>query len=141
MNEDLTNDNAMQVPTSIDAMVDQYVKLRDRIKEAEDAHKAKLAPAKEYLEQLNGALLAKLNELGLENAKTKFGTAHKITKQSATIADAQAFRTFVITEGAFDLVDWRANAKAVSDFIDENEGDMPPGVNYSTFTTAGVRRG
>lgn len=140
MNDD-NNDITSQLPTSIDAMVDMYVRLRDRIKEAEKAHEAKLKPAKDFLEQLNGAMLAKLGEIGVESAKTKFGTAYKITKKSATIADGEAFRTFIIAEGAYDLVDWRANANAVSDYIDDNEGDQPPGVNYSTFTTAGVRRG
>jgi len=139
--QDPTSVSLSQMPTSLDAMVDQYVRLRDKIKAVEDANKEKLAPAKQYLEELNAAMLAKLSELGLESGKTPYGTAYKITKKSATIADGEAFRAFVIENEQFDLVDWRANALAVSAYIDEHEGEQPSGVNYSTFTQAGVRRG
>ena len=128
------------LPTTLDAMVGQYVKLRDTIKEADDAHKARTEPAKAYLEKLNGAMLEKLSELGLENAKTKFGTAYKTVKKTATIADGQVFRDYVIENQAYDLVDWRANATAVSVFLDANKGELPPGVNYGTFVQVGVRR-
>lgn len=135
-----TNVPTVQLPTTIDAMVDQFVRVRDAIKQVEEDNKNKLAPAKEYLEQLNGAILEKLTEVGLESAKTKFGTAYKTVRRSATIADGQAFRDFITGNGMYDLVDWRANAVAVGSFIDANNGELPPGVNYSTFVQIGVRR-
>jgi len=128
------------IPKTLDTMVETYVRLRDTIKEANKMHEEKLAPAQEYLEQLNAAILQKLIEIGVESAKTKFGTAYKNTTKSATIADGAVFREYVIGEGQFDLVDWRANAVAVSTYIDNNEGEVPPGVNYSTFTKVGIRR-
>lgn len=128
------------VPATLDAMVDQFVRLRDKIKEADDAHKEKLAPAKEYKDQLEAAILEKLTETGLESAKTKFGTAYKTIKKSATVADGAAFREFVIGEAEYDLVDWRANAVAVSNYLDAHEGELPPGLNYGTFVSVGVRR-
>lgn len=129
----------VEVPESIDELVSQYVRLRDTIKAAEDAQKAKLKDAKEYLEQLNGRLLARLNEVGGESVKTPSGTVYRTTKRSASIADGDAFRQFVIGNEAFDLVDWKANANAVDDFIKE-ENAPPPGVNFTTVFTVGVRR-
>jgi hypothetical protein len=127
------------VPDTIEDLVSQYIRLRDKIKEAEDAHKAKLAPAKEYLEELNGRLLQRLNDVGGESVKTAHGTVYRTTRRSASIADGDAFRQFVINNEAFDLVDWRANANAVDDFIKE-QAAPPPGVNFSTAFTVGVRR-
>jgi hypothetical protein len=128
------------VPATLDAMVDQFVRLRDKIAEATKAHEEKIAPAKEYKEQLEAAILEKLNETGLESAKTKFGTAYKTIKKSATVADGAAFRAWVVDEGQYDVVDWRANAVAVSKYLDEHEGALPPGINYGTFVAVGVRR-
>ena len=127
------------LPDTIDALVEQMVKTRDRLKEADDAHKEKTKVARDYKERLEAALLAKLNEVGGESVKTAHGTVYRTTRRSATIADGGTFREYVITEGAFDLVDWKANANAVDDFI-KNEGTPPPGVNYTTAYTVGVRR-
>lgn len=126
-------------PENIEEMVSQYVRLRDKIKEADDAHKAKLKTSKEYLEILEGKMMEKLNAIGGESVRTAAGTVYRSTKKSATIADGDAFRQFVQENEAFDLVDWKANAPAVSDFINEHQVP-PPGVNFSTTFTVGVRR-
>lgn len=127
------------VPDTFDELVEQFVKLRDKLKEADDAHKERTKMARAHLEVLNGKLLEKLNTTGGESVKTKFGTAYRTTRRSATIADGDLFRGYVINNSAFDLVDWKANANAVDDFI-KNAGSPPPGVNFTTAFTVGVRR-
>jgi hypothetical protein len=129
-----------QPPENIEELVAQYVKLRDRLKEADDAHKKKTKDARDYLDRLNGKLLERLNEIGGDSVKTEAGTAYRTTRRSATIADGEVFREFIITNEAFDIVDWRANASAVEDYI-RAEGGPPPGVNFTTAFTVGVRRG
>ena len=129
----------VDMPLNIEELVSQYIRLRDRIKEAEDAHKAKLKDAKDHLEKLNNSLLERLNEVGGESVKTAVGTVYRTTRRTASIADGDAFRQFVISNEAFDLVDWKANANAVDDFI-KNETAPPPGVNFSMTFTVGVRR-
>lgn len=131
--------NGFNLPDNIDELVGQYVTLRDKIKASDDAHKEKTRDAREYLEALNGKLLERLNEVGGDSVKTKHGTAYRSTKRSATIADGDVFRTFVRERELFDLVDWRANALAVEDYIQENEAP-PPGINFTTVFTVGVRR-
>ena len=126
-------------PQNIEELVEQFVKLRDRLKEADDEHKKKTRDAREYLEKLNGKLLERLNEIGGESVKTAAGTVYRTTRRSATIADGEVFRQFIITNEAFDIVDWKANANAVDDFI-KSQGCPPPGVNFSTAFTVGVRR-
>jgi hypothetical protein len=126
-------------PQNIEELVEQFVKLRDRLKEADDEHKKKTKDAREYLDKLNGKLLERLNEIGGESVKTAAGTVYRTTRRSATIADGDTFRQFVISTEGFDLVDWKANANAVDDFI-KSEGTPPPGVNFTTAFTVGVRR-
>jgi hypothetical protein len=127
------------IPGTIEEMVGQYVKLRDTLKEADDQHKKKTATARAYKEKLEGGLLAKLNEIGGENVKTGMGTVYRTTRRSAVIRDGDAFRSYVINNDEFDLIDWKANAGAVDDFIKSNSVP-PPGVDFSTTFTVGVRR-
>ena len=134
--------DSLVVPSAqanVEELVEKYVKLRDRIKAADDAHKAKLAPAKEYLEGLNNQILAQLNAIGGESIRTASGTAYRTAKKSATIADGAVFRNFVIEGERWDLVDWRANSPAVTDFITDHK-TPPPGINYTTTFIVGVRR-
>lgn len=141
---DMTQDRdaapALPVPPSnMNQLVDQYVKLRDKIKVADDAHKTKLKPAREYLALLESKLMDQLNQIGGDSVKTPHGTAYRTTRRSATIADGKVFRDYVIANAEFDLVDWKANATAVDDHIKNNQVP-PPGVNFVTAFTVGVRR-
>jgi hypothetical protein len=129
----------MTLPENIEELVSQYVKLRDTIKKADEAHKKKLEEPKGYLKQLEGKLLERLNDVGGESVKTASGTVYRTARRSATIADGEAFRNFVIGHDAWDIADLRANAPAVEDFI-EAEGSTPPGVNFNKAYTVGVRR-
>src|SRR5579871_3051086 len=97
--------------------VDQYVRLRDLIKQKNDAHKKEMAPLNETLEQLNQVILADLEAVGADSVGTAKGIAYRIEKKSATIEDKQAFWDYVIVTGDWDLLDYKANATAIDDFI------------------------
>jgi hypothetical protein len=131
--------NIAPIAEPTDVLVERYIKLRDAIKTADDNHKAKVAPAREMLAALEGKLMAALNAQGADNVKTPFGTVYKSEKKTATIADGEAFRKFVIEQTLWNVVDWKANANAVADFITEHNAP-PPGVNFNVHATVGVRR-
>lgn len=119
--------------------VSQYVKLRDLIKERNDAHKTSMKPMNETLEQLNSVLLAHLNQVGANSAATDNGTVYRTEKKSASLADGKAFMDYVIAANAWDLLDRKANVTAVEEFIKGNNAP-PPGVNFSSTYIVGVRR-
>lgn len=128
-----------QPPEDFDELVQQFATLRDSLKKADDAHKAKTATGRDYLQLLNAKLLERLNATGADSVKTANGTAYRTTRRTASIADGEAFRGFVIENRMWDMVDWKANANAVDDFL-RNEQSLPPGVNFTTAYTVGVRR-
>jgi hypothetical protein len=130
----------MTTPTSIDTRVEQYVKIRDKIKDLEKIHDDTVKPYKDALEGLNALLLQHLQELGVESARTSSGTVYRSNKTSASVADPAAFFDFVLANKTFDLLDKRANKTAVSDYVKDN-GTPPPGVNYTVSQVVGVRRG
>jgi hypothetical protein len=124
---------------ALDTMVENYVRVRDRLKEADEAHKRKTAEARQWMEDQNLAILGRLQAIGVDNVKTKHGTAYRTVKKSATVADGSVFRKFVIDNSSWDLIDVRANAPAVSAWIKAHE-TPPPGVNYTETEVVGVRR-
>jgi hypothetical protein len=126
--------------TSIDTRVEQYVKIRDKIRDLEKAHDDTIKPYKDALEGLNALLLQHLQELGVESARTSSGTVYRSNKTSASVADPAAFFDFVLANKTFDLLDKRANKTAVTDYV-KDTGSPPPGVNYTVSQVVGVRRG
>lgn len=129
----------IEPPGNINDLVDQYVKLRDKVKKADDEHKKRTQHAKEYLDMLTSKLLEQLNTIGGDSVKTPAGTVYRTERRTASISDGKAFREYVIANEAFDIIDFKANAPAVEDFINSN-GTPPPGVNFSKAYTVGVRR-
>jgi len=124
---------------NIEARIEQYVKLRDKIKELDDAHKAAMEPYRGTLEKLNAVLLNHLNTVGVDSAKSASGTVYKTMKESVSLEDPSAFMRHVIGTENWDLLDRKANLKACKDFAEENV-TMPPGVKFSSMAVVGVRR-
>ena len=125
-------------PPRIDKLVNQFIALRRRIEEIEEMQKRQLKPFKDAKEKLAGTLQAWLDDTGQESAKTSEGTVSITTRHTAALADPDAFMDYVMANGAFELMDRRANATACRDFAEEN-GSLPPGVKINSTRTVGVR--
>lgn len=126
-------------PINIEESVAKYVKLREIIKNMDDEHKKKMAPAREALETLNNLMLQHLQNLKIDSAKTAAGTVYTTERKSASIADQAAFMRHVIGGEHWDLLDKKANATACEDFAREN-GVLPPGINLTISQIVGVRK-
>lgn len=124
---------------TLETRIQQYVALRDKIKEQDDKHKKAMAPAREALEQLNNVILNALNNAGGDSIKTKHGTAYKTVKRSASLEDPEKFMSFVIKKELFDLLERKVSITAAEQYADEN-GVLPPGVKVSSKAVVGVRR-
>lgn len=129
-----------KIDVNIAKRVEQYIALRDKIKAMNDAHKKEMEKYVTALEQLNSMLLGHLNAINTDSAAVNgVGTVYRTEKISATIADKSEFQRFIIGGELWDMVDWKANPTATTDFLKEN-GTPPPGVNYTTTYVVGVRR-
>ena len=124
---------------NIEKRVMQYVAVRDHIKVIEERHKKELEPWVSDKDKLTGIIQQCLEAAGAESIKTSEGTAYTTTRYSASLQDPKLFMDFVIENKAFDLMDRKANAPAVRDYVAE-KGSLPPGVNLSSIATIGVRR-
>jgi hypothetical protein len=131
--------NEIKKPTPAE-LVAEYVQLRDLRKAADERYAAWVKENYTLrMDAIELALLETLNALGSDSIASPAGTAYKKLSASVTIADAREFRRHVIGIEGWDLIDWRANKTTVQDLV-KGGAEVPPGVNYSTRYTIGIRR-
>lgn len=112
---------------TLQELLEDYANLRSHI----EAEEAKLKPFREALENLQAAVLARLNQDGLDTAKTRDGHRINIIRnQSARVVDAEAFFDFVFDTGDSAFLQKRVTTETVTRFIEET-GNTPPGVELT----------
>lgn len=110
-------------------LIEGYVRMRNRKAELEAKHKEELRPIREMMDKIEAKLLTEMLNTGLTQFKGPGGTAYKATKTSATVADREAFRQFILEEDAWDMADIRAAKSAIKAYKEEFD-ELPPGVNW-----------
>lgn len=123
------------------ALIEEYIRLRDAKSAAAD--KIKKFIQENYtarMDIIEGLLMQQLDEVNADSLKTEHGTAFKKVETSVTVADGAAFSRYVIGEEKWELIDFRANKTAVKDFVEANDGNLPPGLNFTQELIINVRR-
>jgi hypothetical protein len=134
------NDTTITPPqVDVEKRVGQFVLLRDLKAELKAKHDAEMKPINDTMEMIKDELKGALSTMNATNMKTDAGTVSLTNKVSASAADINMFWTWVVTQGAFDMLDKKPNVTAITDYVKQN-GVPPPGVNYNVFVDVGVRR-
>jgi hypothetical protein len=126
-------------PMAVDALIENYVRLRDKKKTIEDRHKEELAPFKQTMEQIEGWLLEALNQAQVDSMKGRHGTAYKTLRTSAVVRDWTATLAFIRDNGLWDLLEARVSKLAAQAIIEETNKPIP-GVETSSEVVVNVRR-
>lgn len=116
-----------------------YIQLRDKKAELKAEYEAKVADIDEQLNKLEAKLLQVFNETGMDSVRTEFGTAYVTTRNSVSVADRDAFLSFIRETGDFSLLEVRPSRSAVPEFAAAN-GEPPPGVTMRTERVVNIRR-
>lgn len=119
----------------INEVVHKYVQLREKAAQL----KKERDEVKHQMEELEGLLLKVFNHLGVDNAKTEFGTAYTTHRTSVKVDDKEAFMRFVREQGLWELLEARASKLAVEHYQEIN-GDLPPGVSTQEEVVVNVRQ-
>lgn len=122
-----------------DVLIEKYIKLRDKKAQMKTAYEASLAPVEEAMGKIEAYLMKVLDEQGANSISGSTGVAFKTTTTSATVADKELFRKFVVENEFWELADIRAAKSGIKEYVDEKE-DLPPGINWYTETKVRVNR-
>lgn len=123
----------------VEELVDEYVRLRDQKSAVAAKAKELIDKLETKMDTLEADILQKFDELGVESARTKAGTAFKKVSRSTSVAQWDDFLPWVQTTGNWHMLTRAANKTAVLEYADEHE-DLPPGINLYSKIELGINR-
>lgn len=128
------------MPT-VDQVVERYIQNRDLLDKLKKEYETKCEKVKDQQEKLTTFLMGKLNENGVDSFKTAHGTCFVDWKDSATVADREAFFGWIEAdfEDRKQFLENRVSKTAVKALLDDGE-TLPPGINYTKIKDLKVRR-
>jgi hypothetical protein len=125
---------------TLEEMITKYMALRDKRNAIKKSITDKVKEYDDAMEALAGMLKHHMQANNLQSIATTAGTAFFKRVTSATVADKSLFREYVIANGDFDMADFRPSKEAVEAYIEENKGNLPPGINFSVMQEVGVQK-
>lgn len=125
----------------LDRVVGAYNAIRDARAARRHLYDKEDALLEEDQQKLKVLMLELLNATGAKSIATEVGTVYRTEKVKASAADWKAVYDW-ITENPerFELLEKRIKPTFVKQFMEENEGRTPPGVNVHREFEVSVRR-
>lgn len=121
---------------SIDTLCKIYMKMRAKVSELD----AQIATIKEQQEQVSIAMRDKMKDLGVNSLRTDHGTVTMLKKTRYYTQDWDSFKNFVLENQAVYLLERRIAQTNMTQFLEENPGLVPPGLNAETKLDVSVRK-
>lgn len=126
-------------PTS--ELIQTYLNIRRTVEHLESEHKKQMKPYKEALSSIEVVLLDRAHKDGVQSFPVKgIGTAYRVVKTSATVKSWSETLPFIRKEELWNLLEHRVNKTAIKEYMEENNGELPPGIKWVEFETINIRR-
>jgi hypothetical protein len=132
-----SNDTA-SVP--MDKLARVYRKMQTRIQELTTAYETEVESLKAQQDAVKQAMKDQMLALGIDSVKTAEGTVILSTKTRYSTNDWDEFKKFVVHHDALDLFEKRIAQTNMANFLKENPGLVPPGLNSNAEYAISVRR-
>lgn len=124
---------------SVDGLVDNYIKLRDLKTDRKRRFDEEVAKINEAMDFIEGQLANIMLKSGVDRMGTKNGVTFFLESTRATVADGEAFFSYLRESDNWQLADIRAAKKNIGEWL--NAGNqLPPGVNWSKAKVVRVNR-
>ena len=124
----------------MDKLVRVYLKMKAKITELTSAYEKEVEALKLQQAEIANAMKDQMQALGLTSSKTADGTAILSTKTRFYSQDWDAFKSFVMEHDAVDLLEKRIAQTNMKQFLADNPGLVPPGLNSVTEVEVSVRK-
>lgn len=129
-----------QATVPLDKLAKTYRKIKGRIQELTTAYETEVEQLKAQLEVLQTSMKEQLLAAGVKSVNTAEGTIILSTSTRYSTSDWDAFKQFVIDNGALDLFEKRIAQTNMATFLTENPTKVPPGLNSNSEYTISVRK-
>jgi len=125
-----------------DALIAENFKLEDHVKAESEKFAGFLKPFKERIAEIEGILRTRLLERKADSTKTDSGTAYFSNLMNTKIENMPALFDFVADNWDEVGADAKINLPVgkVREWMDEHEGNPPPGMSISYFARLNIKR-
>lgn len=127
-----------QIP--LDKLAKVYRKMRDQISELTKEYDTQVELLKAQQDEIKNAMKEQMQALGVTSVRTDQGTVVLSVKTRYSTADWDSFKKFVMEHDALDLFEKRIAQLNMKQFLDENPGVVPPGLNSNSEYDISVRK-
>ena len=124
----------------LDKLAKVYRKMRDQISELTKEYDTQVEILKAQQDEIKNAMKEQMQALGVTSVRTDQGTVVLSVKTRYSTADWDSFKKFVIEHEALDLFEKRIAQLNMKQFLDENPGVVPPGLNSNSEYDVSVRK-
>ena len=112
--------------------LDKLVAIHAKIKAKQAKLDKELAELEEQREEIRLAIKDQMKALGLTSVKTSSGTVSLMKSTRYNTQDWDSFKAFVLEHQVVDLLEKRIAQTNMAQFLEENPGVLPPGLNSVT---------
>ena len=119
-----------QIP--FDKLVKVYRKMKLEIDTLTKEYDTKVELLKAQQDEIKFAIKDQMKALGVSSVKSPFGTVSMMTKTRYNTQDWSSFKEFILEHSAVDLLEKRIAQTNMAQFLEENPGVVPPGMNSSS---------
>lgn len=124
----------------LDRLAKVYRKIRDQISELTKEYDTQVEVLKAQQEEIKNAMKDQMQALGVTSVRTPQGTVVMSVKTRYSTADWDSFKKFVVEHDAIDLFEKRIAQSNMKQFLEENPGVVPPGLNSNAEYDISVRK-
>ena len=123
----------LETAPAVDAVpLDKLVAIHAKIKAKMEMLDQQLAELEEQRTEIRLAIKDQMKALGLTSVKTSFGTVSLTKTTRYNTQDWDSFKAFVLEHQVVDLLEKRIAQTNMAQFLEENPGVVPPGLNSVT---------
>ena len=112
--------------------LDKLVAIHAKIKARQAKLDKELAELEEQREEIRLAIKDQMKALGLTSVRTSSGTVSLMKSTRYNTQDWDSFKAFVLEHQVVDLLEKRIAQTNMAQFLEENPGVVPPGLNSVT---------
>ena len=130
----------MESPITDDRLVLVLGKIRDAKSRLTSEYEKEYTRLGQQEKQVTVELLRRLHERGATQTKTPHGTVSLGVNMQASIADENVYFNFIRETGDLDFFQRRIKIAHLKEYMEVNEGRVPPGLNIFKEQTINLRR-
>lgn len=124
----------------LDKLVKIYRRISTKIQELSTEYETQVEVLKAQQQEISNAMKDQLMTAGVKSVRTDEGTIILGHKTRYRTNDWDSFKKFVVEHDVLDLFEKRIAQLNMAQFLEENPGVVPPGLNSDSEYTITVRK-